>query len=363
MCRTPTLGGTLIRCIKCDHKRYQYLSCGHSQCPICQGIKRVQWEDRLSGRMLKVPYCHVTFTLPHEINGMARRNPHAVYNLLMRSAWKTIKKLISDKDEAGGLPGMSCVLHTWGSDLKYHVHVHCLVTFGGLATQGKKEWVWPKRRNKLASYRRMSGNFRACFLRDLEAVMNHKAFVYHRSFEDVRNEMMRKRWVVHNTQPVTDTRILEEYLSRYICRIGISNSRIQYDKIQHTVRIQYNNYRNQMPGQAAPKAILELDPLLAIHCLMQHVLPLYFQRSRHYGLHAGSTYRKYRPLIPSLVKQNGHSIRTLFQILRLLLGIAPDECPICQGTNFEYSKVSADTTYIRKHILHNRSPTQTAARA
>ena len=224
MCRTPTLGGTLIRCIKCDHKRYQYLSCGHSQCPICQGIKRVQWEDRLSGRMLKVPYCHVTFTLPHEINGMARRNPHAVYNLLMRSAWKTIKKLISDKDEAGGLPGMSCVLHTWGSDLKYHVHVHCLVTFGGLATQGKKEWVWPKRRNKLASYRRMSGNFRACFLRDLEAVMNHKAFVYHRSFEDVRNEMMRKRWVVHNTQPVTDTRILEEYLSRYICRIGISNS-------------------------------------------------------------------------------------------------------------------------------------------
>lgn len=93
-----------------------------------------------------------------------------------------------------------------------------------------------------------------------------------------------------------------------------------------------------------------------------YILP-YFLRFRHYGLHAGSTYRKYRPLIPTLVKQNGHTIRTLFQILRLLLGIAPDECPICQGTNFEYSKVPADTIYIRKHILHNRSPTQTAARA
>lgn len=362
LCRTPALGGTLIRCNQCDHKRYQYLSCGHSQCPICQGIKRARWQDQLSERMLKVPYCHVTFTLPHELNGMARRNPTVVYNLLMRSAWNTVKKLVTDKDEAGGLPGMSCVLHTWGSDLKYHVHVHCLVTFGGLNTEGSPEWVWPKRRNKLASFRRMSSTFRAVFLKALEPIMQQEHFVYHRSYGELRDEMIQKRWVVHSTPPVAETQILEEYLSRYICRIGISNSRIQYDQALQQVHIQYNDYRNQLPGQAAPKAQLELDPLLAMHNLLQHVLPPYFQRSRHYGLHAGSTYRKYRPLVPHLVKQNGQSIRTLFQILKLLIGATPDQCPSCQSIDLEYSDLLADPAYLQKHLrLPSRSPPQTAA--
>jgi len=360
VCRTPALGGTLIRCTACDYKRYQYFSCGHSQCPVCQGIKRVQWQDRLSERMLKVPYCHVTFTLPHELNGIARRNPTMMYNLLLRSAWQTVKKLVTDEKEVGGLPGMSCVLHTWGSDLKYHVHVHCLVTFGGLDAKGSPKWVWPRRRNKLASYRRMSSTFRSLFIRDFEAMMQQDGFVYHRSFGEIRDEMILKRWVVHSTQPHTNTRILEEYLGRYICRIGISNNRIRYNQALQQVRIQYNDYRHQTPGQPAPKAQLMLDPLVAIHSIMQHVLPAYFQRSRHYGLHAGSTFRKYRSLIPSMVKQNGQSIRTLFQILRLLLGVPPDQCPDCQGSTFEYEDLAADASYIWRQILPGRSPPQTA---
>lgn len=356
VCRTPALGGTLIRCTRCDYKRYQYFSCGHSQCPVCQGIKRVQWQDRLRGRMLKVLYCHVTFTLPHQLNGMARRNPTMVYNLLMRSAWQTVKQLVSDEKEAGGLPGMSCVLHTWGSDLKYHVHVHCLVTFGGLDNTGNPRWVWPRRRNKLASYRRMSSTFRTLFLMGLAPMMQQNGFTYHQTFGAIRDEMMQKRWVVHSTQPHTDTRILEEYLGRYICRIGISNNRIRYDQALQQVSIQYNDYRHQVPGQSAPKAQLMIDPLLAIHSLMQHVLPLYFQRSRHYGLHAGSTLKKYRLHIHSLVKENGQTIRTLFQILKLLLGVRPDQCPECKGSTFEYESLAADASYIWRKLLTGRSP-------
>jgi hypothetical protein len=93
VCRTPALGGKRITCQSCGHARYQYLSCGNSQCPQCQGIKRLQRQDRLRCRMLQVPYCHITFTLPHCLNGLARRNPWLVYNLMFRSAWQTVRRL------------------------------------------------------------------------------------------------------------------------------------------------------------------------------------------------------------------------------------------------------------------------------
>ena len=111
VCRTPALGGQRITCKGCGHNRYQYHSCGHSHCPQCHGIKRLRWQDKLRSRMLPVPYCHITFTLPHDLNGLARRNQRAIYNLLFRSAWKTVKKLCGNPKNVGGLPGMSAVLH------------------------------------------------------------------------------------------------------------------------------------------------------------------------------------------------------------------------------------------------------------
>ena len=133
--------------------------------------------------MLKVPYVHTTFTLPHELNGLARRYPAVVYNLLLRSCWKTIAKLCADEDNVGGKPGLTAVLHTWGSDLKYHIHVHCLVTFGGLATSPNPSWCWPKLKFKLARYREMCGMFRAIFLKDLKSLLESGEVVYHRRFE------------------------------------------------------------------------------------------------------------------------------------------------------------------------------------
>ena len=106
---------------------------------LCQSYKRLTWQSKLSTRLLNVPYVHITFTLPKELRGLARRNEKQIYSILFKSAWQSVDKIGS---EIGAELGMISVLHTWGSDLKYHPHVHCLVTFGGLDT--KSNWIWPK---------------------------------------------------------------------------------------------------------------------------------------------------------------------------------------------------------------------------
>jgi len=143
LCKTPALSGHAINCKQCGHNIYIYHSCGHSQCPCCQSIKRAQWQDRLKNRLLKVPYTHTVFTLPHQLNRIARKYPKEIYNLLLRSAWKTVKKLASDPANLGAVPGMVSILHTFGSDMKYHLHCHTLITFGGLSNN---QWIWPKHR-------------------------------------------------------------------------------------------------------------------------------------------------------------------------------------------------------------------------
>ncbi len=307
--------------------------------------------------MLEVPYIHTTFTMPHQLNGLARRNPRAIYNLLLRSAWKTIKELCSDAQNLGALPGMTAVLHTWGSDLKYHIHAHCLITFGGLSGASKNEWRWPWRKHKLAPYRKMCGKFRAIFLQDLKQLMDTGQVVYPRKYEDIVEELQKIRWVVHNTRPTADTKVIEEYLGRYICRIGISNKRLSYDKNGKNVRIEYNDYAHQKAGQPAPKKYRNVPPLVAMNLFLQHQLPAYFQRVRHYGLHASATYAKIKDKIPEKLKRNGKTVRTVLQILTALLAEEPYKCENCGGTAFDTSPIKSDHHYLNRHILHlGRSP-------
>ena len=128
VCKSPALGGRAIVCKSCQHHHYVYNSCGHSHCPICQAIKREQWIDKLKNELLNVPYVHMIFTLPHQLHSLARANKSTIYSLIMTTAWKTVKVLAADPKNIGGLPGMISVLHTFGSDLKYHIHNSCRVT-------------------------------------------------------------------------------------------------------------------------------------------------------------------------------------------------------------------------------------------
>jgi hypothetical protein len=277
----------------------------------------------------------------------------------MRVAWKTIKKLSKEESNIGALPGMISVLHTFGSDMKYHIHVHCLITFGGLTEEGK--WKYPKRKDKIARYRELCSVYKSIFLKMLKDLYEKEEIEYHLSYERLVLGLNKKRWVVHNTRPTIDTIVLEEYLAKYINRVAISNSRLQYVKDENRVDIIYNDYKRQITGQPAPKKIKELDPLIAIGQILQHVLPSYFQKSRRYGLHNPVTKRRLSGVIPDEIRRNGQTIRTLFQILSQLLQRKPYQCANCNSTEYRIEDISADKSWIYCYISipNSRSPPKT----
>lgn len=162
-----------------------------------------------------------------------------MYNLLLRSAWQTILDLCADLRQVGGLPGMTAVLHTWGSDMKHHVHAHCLVTYGGWDEQ-RGVWCWPRAKDKLVRHRQLRNRFRQIFLSGLEDWMTsyeEPGQVYHQSYAVLRAGLLEKSWVVNQQPPTVDAELINAYLSRYICRIGISDKRLQYDPVDQVVRL------------------------------------------------------------------------------------------------------------------------------
>lgn len=348
VCKTPALGGIVLTCKSCGKRHYIYKSCGHSHCMLCQSIKREQWMDRLSAKILQVPYVHTTFTIPHQLNGLFRKNQKVLYTLLMRSCWQTIRSL-SEKYDA--TPGMTGVLHTFGSDMKYHIHVHTLVTYGGLSS--KNEWIYPLTKNKLASYRTICREFKNTMIKGIQSLMANGGLDYHLPIEELLNDVNKARWVVHSTRPTMDTKVIQNYLARYINRTAISPSRLTYVKDLHEVHILYNDYAQQKAGQAAPKAIRILCPMEAIGQILQHVLPPYFHKSRNFGLHQSST--KIKALIPPILKNNGATIRTVFEILTHLLGLNPFKCEECGSEELEIATLLQDTKYVI-NFLQNKAP-------
>jgi len=151
-----------------------------------------------------------------------------------------------------------------------------------------------------------------------------------------------------------DTNIIERYLARYINRIAISKSRLSYikhqDKLKSEVHIIYKDYRNQKNGNAAPKALKKMDPLIAIHQFMTHVLPPYFQKSRHYGIHAYQTWKKYESRISASIKRNSDTVANLFAIIKKLIENKPLACTKCKSTEFEIKPLRADPNWIFQFI-------------
>lgn len=257
-----------------------------------------------------------------------------MYNLLLRSAWQTILDLCADPRQVGGLPGMTAVLHTWGSDMKHHVHAHCLVTYGGWDEQ-RGVWCWPRAKDKLVRHRQLRNRFRQIFLSGLEDWMTsyeEPGQVYHQSYAVLRAGLLEKSWVVNQQPPTVDAELINAYLSRYICRIGISDKRLQYDPVDQVVRLEYKDYYRQESGQAAPLAYRDLEPLVAMQQILQHLLPAYFHRSRSYGLHAPATRKRLGDQLKSLVKANPDSMRLLFRLLKHLLFQSLAGCEVCGDT-------------------------------
>ena len=290
-CRTAALGGHVDGCDGCGYLRIAYNSCRNRHCPRCQGAAARTWLAEREADLLPVGYFHVVFTLPAEIADIAWQNKAVVYDLLFRAASEAMTTIAADPRHLGARIGITAVLHTWGSAMTHHPHVHMIVPGGGISFDGRR-WV-SSRPAFLLPVRVLGALFRRLFLNRLIAL--HEAgklafFGAQAELADPRRflrhlaPLRKKRWVVYAKAPFGGPEAVLAYLSRYTHRVAISNQRlIAYDQTGVTFR--YKDYRREGPER---QRVMTLAPHEFIRRFLLHVLPHGFHRIRHYGLLAGS---------------------------------------------------------------------------
>jgi len=232
-CRTAALGGHVERCGDCGHQRISYNSCRNRNCPKCQGLARAQWLEDRQAELLDVPYFHVVFTVPREIEIIAFQNQVVVYDILFRAASETLRRIATDPKHLGAEIGFLAVLHTWGQNLMHHPHLHCLVPGGGIAPDGKS-WI-ACRAGFFLPVRVLSRMFRGLFLHYLEKAFADgelKFFSAHRhlheavAFQRYLAPAWNVDWVVYAKHPFAGPAQVLDYVGRYTHRVAISNNRL-----------------------------------------------------------------------------------------------------------------------------------------
>ena len=212
-CRTARLGGHMDQCPECGYQRPSYNSCRNRHCPKCQTLSKERWIDAQKANLLGVGYFHVVFTVPQELNMLIYQSQQGCYNLFFRCVSETIQELSADKKYLGASTGHTAVLHTWGQNLCFHPHIHCIVPAGGLTALGK--WI-SSRKKFFLPVKVLSRKFRGKFLALLkQQVPNIEP--------SLLNECYGKEWVVYCKPPFRDAVCVVEYLGRYTHRVAISN--------------------------------------------------------------------------------------------------------------------------------------------
>ena len=290
-CRSAALGGHVECCEDCGHSRIAYNSCRNRHCPKCQGAAATDWLAAREADLLPVGYFHLVFTLPAKIAPIAYQNKAVVYDLLFRAAAETLLTIAADPKHLGARIGATAVLHSWGSAMTHHPHVHMIVPGGGISLDGT-HWVRCKpgfllpvrvlsrlfRRLFLAALVDAHAAGRLAFLGAIEGLRGREAFTAHLA------PLKRKKWFVYAKPPFSGPEAVLAYLARYTHRVAIANSRlIALD--ERGVTFRYKDYRRD--GQARYRT-MTLAPGEFIRRFLLHVLPKGFHRIRHYGLLASA---------------------------------------------------------------------------
>jgi hypothetical protein len=290
-CRSAALGGHVERCEDCGHSRIAYNSCRNRHCPKCQGVAATDWLAAREADLLPVGYFHVVFTLPAQIAPIAYQNKAVVYDLLFRAAAETLITIAADPKHLGARIGATAVLHSWGSAMTHHPHVHMIVPGGGISLDGT-HWVSCKP-GFLLPVRVLSRLFRRLFLAALVDAYAAGRLAFFGEIEGLRRRgafdahlapLKRKNWFVYAKPPFSGPQAVLAYLGRYTHRVAISNSRlVALD--ERGVTFRYKDYRRN--GQARYRTMtLSADEF--IRRFLLHVLPKGFHRIRHYGLLASA---------------------------------------------------------------------------
>lgn len=303
-CRTAALGAHVDACTACGKQLLSYNSCRNRHCPKCQGHKREEWIQDRSRELLPVPYFHVVFTLPSELNALAMHSPKLAYDSLFAAAWQT---LAAFGRQQGLQMGMVAILHTWGQNLSLHPHLHCIVPGGGVCARGR--WRAVGAGGKFLFHVKALGKmFRAKYVAALRSagVVDRALF----------SALFKQPWVVYAKKPFASPWHVVEYLGRYTHKIAISNHRLQAVD-RDKVRFGYKDYR-----QNARKKSMELSHREFIRRFALHILPRGFVRIRHYGFLSSTA--KARKLA---------QVREQLQLPKAAMATAEtqlNKCPFCK---------------------------------
>jgi len=356
-CRTEALGGHVAACTKCNHQHIAYNSCKNRHCPKCQGPAARDWMAARAEDLLPIEYFHVVFTLPAEIARIAYWNKKAVYGLLFRASAQAVTTIAADPKRLGARVGMTSVLHTWGSALTHHPHVHMIVPGGGLSPRGNR-WVACKP-GFFLHVRVLSRLFRRLFVEGLLALHRAGDLAFFgdltglskpQVFAAYLAPMRKTEWVVYAKPPFGGPEAVLAYLSRYTHWVAISNSRL-ISADANTVAFRWKDYRIKSDDR---QSVMRLATPEFIRRFLIHVLPDGFHRIRHYGLLASATRKaniaKARALLGAELVKNEDPPTA--EIIPLTLR---EPCPDCGG------QMRIIETFRRGQKPQTRAPPRQAA--
>lgn len=332
-CKSGKLGINISQCQECGHIEFHNNSCRNRNCPNCQAVQKEIWVDKRRAEVIDTPYFHVVFTLPHELNPLIYCNQKLLYGLLHRCCAETILELSADKKWLGATPGIIQVLHTWNQELDYHVHMHCIVSGGGLTKDGK---IRKSSNHFFIRTEVLRDKFKGKYLAYLSSLYESGSLTFSSSCEKLRNSYRWKKWknklyemdwcpYIKGTFNGFGNAI--EYLGRYTHKVAISNSRI-LSVTKNTVTF---SARGKKPDE--PKRKVTLKHTEFIRRYLMHVLPSGFQKIRYYGFLNNRMKHKNLKVIFKL--QNGQRFKqrfagmTMAELLKAVWGIDLTICPEC----------------------------------
>jgi hypothetical protein len=328
-CRTPALGAHIEQCDTCRQQTIAYNSCRSRFCPKCQSTARDKWLTAQSEQLLPVPYCHVVFTLPHELSPLALQNPKLIYGLLFRAVSETLLTIAADPRRLGAQIGYLAVLHTWSQKMLHHPHLHCLAPAGGLSLD-RSRWIACRGRFFLP-VAVLKARFRRRFLRLLAAAYRQAKLklsgrlAYLRAaeaFDRFLRLLKTKKWVICVKRPFGSPEHVLKYLAHYTHRIAISNGRlIAVENGQVTFRWRDSADHNT-------QKIITLEAVEFIRRFLMHVLPAGFVKIRHCGLLANRHCQASLALCRSLLRSPQNVVPDVVTELRLRA--VGRNCPVCQ---------------------------------
>jgi len=334
-CRTSQLGGHMKKCSSCGHEHPTYNSCGNRHCPKCQSLAKFRWVKKRKEELLPAAYFHNVFTLPHDLNVIARSNKKIIYDILFKSVSETLLEF--GKNEFRGKIGFVATLHTWDQKLAQHIHLHCVIP-GGALSSDKKRWISTESDSFLFSVRALSNVFRGKFMDYLKKAYAKGDLIFsgkslsHESNEGFKiliDELYRKEWIVYSKKPFAGPDKVLDYLGRYTFRTAISNERIK-SVIGGRVKFVYRDRRDD---NRKKEITLSADEFIRRYLL--HVLPNSYMRIRHFGFLSNRSRKgnimRVKKLLGVSIDIEEKSEQSMEEIMLELTGKDILRCPQCKA--------------------------------